>query len=97
MFKKTSVSGDWLDYSIECFLKEKRWNGWACPYFTFENAKKVIKDWANLVYEEDKDRFVWSDENLDEPEIYEATTIEVDGEKIKVYGIGYGSWCWFEE
>lgn len=93
-FKVTSVSGDWSDKVFECFLNGQHWNGWACPFFTIDNAKLVAEVIGELAYDEEKDVFVWTDEGSRETEVFAAVVIEVNGEKVKTYPIGAWSWCW---
>ena len=91
-----------LGYEVfDGFTKEETWNGWACPYFTFEQAQKVLEQF-NLFrritgqtgfafYSEPADIFVFpGDEN--EPEIFAA--IEENGEKF--YLVGAFAWIWEE-
>jgi len=89
-----------------------RWNGWAKPSFTYEQALKVM-EWINqyptldpsapvqpplFYYDKDKDAFVCGSE--DDPnyyECYEGSEIELaSGGKIKTYPIGAGTWIWDE-
>jgi hypothetical protein len=89
------------------------WNGWACPFFTFEVALEIAtsmypttKD-EHFRYEEMTDSFLFfskSDEeyDLDAGEIYQpyectGADIVVNGQVIHVYDIGAGAWCWEEE
>lgn len=97
MFKTASVSCDWSDEVFECYSDGSRWNGWACPFFTFENAKKVAKASGDMSYLEDRDVFLWTDVGSGEEEIIEPKEIEVDGVKVKTYPIGAWSWCWYME
>lgn len=73
----------------------EEWNGFACPYFTFEQGMRIVEahnDSGELgvYYDEDKDSFVF-----DFPagsEEFEAEIIE----ERKLYGIGCGTWIWEE-
>lgn len=76
-----------------------RWNGWHCPYFTLEVAKKVLKgqtskkqclDDGCYFYEltEDKSEILCI---TDEGEFIE-NSVEIDG--IKYYAIGFYNWVW---
>lgn len=66
------------------------WNGWACPYFTFDVGLKIQEMVGDcLKYSKDKDAFIF-DVLDDEPEEYSAKII--NGEKY--YPIGNSSWCW---
>jgi len=78
-----------------------RWNGWACPSFELDEAKKIAEfvsyaEGYEVVYIEETDKFIeytnkeWTDE-------WEAHIIEtVDGPK-KVYSIGAFGWVWANE
>ena len=33
------------------------WNGWATPYFTLAEAKKIQAEWEGLTYDETTDEF----------------------------------------
>jgi len=69
------------------------WNGWACPYFTYENAMRLaeLAPDLHLWYYIEKDSFITTDESYD-PQEFEAMII--DG--VKYYPIGNYSWCWFD-
>lgn len=89
-----------------------RWNGWCCPYFTFDNAMKLSDQLkkmtemgigsASLVYNQEADQFIYTDfDNGDsedgEKDYYGHTLIKVDGQEIKTYAIGAWAWCWHED
>ena len=96
-FKNDSLGFD----SFEGFTKGETWNGWDCPYFSFEQANKILKTFNDLrsiigqsdlaYYDSGADSFVFPI-NDEDPEIYYAD-IE-DG--IKYYPIGAFSWIWEE-
>ena len=77
-----------------------RWNGWATPYFTLEEAQKVQADFSQgvdfpMLYDMNKDEFRIKYDD-DEPYIWEGEDIEtVDGIK-HLYGIGAYSHIWDE-
>lgn len=77
-----------------------RWNGWATPFFTLEEAQKIQAEWNidaefPMLYDVSKDEFrVECDE--DEPYIWKGEDIQtVDGIK-HLYGIGAYSHRWDE-
>lgn len=78
--------------SFEGFSRGDDWNGWACPYFSFEEAQKIVKAHApdTARYEENNDQFIFK--VGDEEEFYPA--VLEDGRKL--YAIGNGSWIWEE-
>jgi hypothetical protein len=71
----------------------ERWNGWECPFFTKENAEKVLRDletegfWS---YDKESDTFYMHFDDYDEPDEFEG--IDING--TKYYPIGNGCWCW---
>ena len=70
------------------------WNGWATPYFTLAEAKKIQAEWERLTYDEDKDEFRIQYEEYDEPYIWKGEDhYTVDG-KLHLYGIGAYSHIW---
>lgn len=78
-----------------------RWNGWATPYFTFEEARKLQADWNReteypMFYDVSKDEFRVRYEDYDEPYIWKGEDIQtVDGIR-HLYGIGAYSHIWDE-
>lgn len=75
--------------SIAAWSNGLRWNGWAMPYFTFEQGLEVIKFFPELHFDAARDAFVWVDG--DEDEVYSGATIDTDFGPIKAYPIGTGS------
>jgi hypothetical protein len=85
-------------------LPGNRWNGWAVPYFTEEQARVVMEtfnritepEFSQLSYDEAEDCYREHDEAYDDPADYPARQIWVDGEQVKVYSIGGACWVWSE-
>ena len=78
----------------------RRWNGWECPLFTEEVARKILED-ACLKYDyfaaPDKFRVLneWGDP--EEPyDFAQGQTHVVDSGQVRLYPIMDG-WCWSEE
>jgi hypothetical protein len=79
---------------ISGFTAGADWNGWACPYFTFEEGQKIAdahksrggKTW----FDEMKDQFIF--EIGGEEEFY--SSININDQKL--YPIGSESWIWEE-
>ncbi len=100
-FKWVKVRGDWMDEAaaIAAAWHQLRWNGWVMPYFRFEDVKQLCELVPNLTYDEAADA-VWLRVPEEErggyydDECYPATLIEVDGQQVKAYSVGAGSWCW---
>ena len=73
------------------------WNGFACPYFTIEQAHRVVSAWdeagKNAAYNETVDAFIFEPlDNTEEVEVFAA--VEVEGQKF--YPVGAGNWIWNE-
>lgn len=77
-----------------------RWNGWATPYFPFEEAQKIQAEFSQgvdfpMLYDVNKDEFRIKYDD-DEPYIWKGEDIQtVDGIK-HLYGIGAYSHIWDE-
>jgi len=82
------------DNNFEGFTNGETWNGWACPYFTFQEAQKIVdahrKTGQNAQYDEDSEAFLFEVQN--EEEFY--LPLNVEGRNL--YSIGYSSWIWEE-
>jgi hypothetical protein len=97
-------------FSIDClpeshfagFNKGESWNGFACPYFTFDQAQEIVAAWQargwEARYKPRSDSFVFAvnqDLQTGESDDYEEFSgLVVDGEKL--YPVGAGSWIWDE-
>ncbi len=102
--RKTKFKIESLGYeTFEGFTKDEDWNGWDCPYFTFDQAQKVLKQF-NLFreitrqkgfafYDETADAFVFPLNDEDESEVYAA----IDEEGQKYYPVGASCWIWEED
>jgi hypothetical protein len=78
-----------------------RWNGWATPYFTLEEARKLQADWNRetdfpMLYDVSKDEFRVKYDGDDEPYIWEGEDIQTVDGKLHLYGIGAYSHIWDE-
>ena len=92
-----------LGYEIfHGFTKDEDWNGWDCPYFTFEQAQKVLKNYNQLRriigrndfahYDSSTDAFIFPTD-MGDAETFPAVT-ESDQ---KYYPVGAFSWIWEED
>ncbi len=73
------------------------WNGWAVPYFEYEEAIEVLAalSGAGQRGEYHSSRDVFLAESPDgETEEYAAETIETASGRKKVYGLGARNWIW---
>lgn len=94
--RKARLVIDFLEgHEFEGYTRGEEWNGFACPYFTFEQARRVADAWhevgSNAVYDSDNDRFSFQ---MDNGEMDSFPLLEIDG--MKVYAIGNGCWIWEE-
>jgi hypothetical protein len=76
-----------------------RWNGWATPYFTLEEAQKIQKAWtksdySTMLYDVNKDEFRLKYKGDDEPYIWKGEDIQTVDGKLHLYGIGAYSHIW---
>lgn len=76
-----------------------RWNGWATPYFPFEEAQKVAHDFNEytehkMQYDHIYDKFYVWNENLDDFEMWQGADVQTDEGIKHLYGIGAYSWVW---
>lgn len=87
------------DKIFDGYSQGEEWNGWACPYFTFEQSQRIleahrergIKAW----YDEDSDQFAFDLNQTGQDDIDAFPPIELEG--LKLYPIGSGCWIWEEE
>lgn len=102
--KQTKFTIDTLEgQTFSGYTLGEEWNGWACPYFTFEQANKLLETYRSIktyegkslraYYELDKDVFCFEVDSYDE--MLEFSPVEVEGKKL--YPIGVGDWIWEED
>lgn len=77
------------------FTLGESWNGWARPYFTFEQAQHLVEahrlHGGKAWYDETQDAFAF-EVNQDEVDTFPAEVVE----NRKLYPIGAGCWIWEE-
>jgi len=103
-WRSADVYAEWFDKKYRAWLTGQKWNGWAMPYFEFEEAMKYATDSqaegtgaGHTAYDPVRDAFVTTRDEGEADEVDEATVILVKGRgAIKVYPIGAGSWTWSE-
>lgn len=88
--------------TFDGFTKNENWNGWACPYFTFDQAQKVMKQYNQLrgilgrqdfaFYDSVSDVFVFPTNDEDESESFFA----INENNQKYYPVGAFCWIWEE-
>lgn len=96
-YSLVGICADWLpdDVTVPAYSNGRRWNGWAMPYFSIEAAQSLLKLMPELRYDSARDAFImkaYDDEAEDE--VFLVETLVIDGQPIKTYAIGAGSWCW---
>ena len=102
-YKKEQFTLDLFDFkeSVTGITFNRHWNGWECPYFSKDNALRLVglfnrhmgMDDNPLKYDSKKDLFIYDNGQSDdyaEYEEYEPTRI--DGKNY--YQIGAYNWCW---
>ncbi|MBD7970244.1 hypothetical protein [Paenibacillus gallinarum] len=94
--------------AFEGYTLGEKWNGWAMPYFTkdqailitqiFNNNNKDKEDYSSSHYDPTNDtfEFLLFGQTEEEKEKYDATELCINGVITKVYQIGAGSWTWDE-
>ena len=80
------------------WIDDRRWNGFAMPFFTRDVVDRVIADtfgWARFAVEDGVPTVRTTDDDpsysVDDVAV---PLVEVDG--VTLYGIGAGSWVWDE-
>lgn len=78
-----------------------RWNGWATPYFTYEEAQKLQTefnqgDGLRMFYDCQADKFILQYDDDDEPYVWKGEDIQTVDGKLHLYGIGAYSHIWDE-
>ncbi len=80
--------------TFEGYTQDEHWNGWSCPYFTFEQSHKIVESHRKTgqMAGFDKDSNAFYFDFQDERELYQFIEIE----SIKFYPIGNSAWIWEE-
>jgi hypothetical protein len=99
---KSSFTIDGLNVWFKGYTANQHWNGWECPYFEMDEAKRIAEAFEReygtiLEYNEETDTFLLWDEAYDEPEEFKGIDISFGGQPIRVYAIGAFGWCWVDE
>lgn len=87
------------DVQFSGYTDGHTWNGWACPFFPFEQAQRLVAAWikngwtAGYDIKQDAFLFALADSDAEQDsEIFGA--VEVEGRRL--YPIGNSSWIWDE-
>ncbi len=88
--------------TFEGFTKGETWNGFACPYFTYEQAQDLLGAFVqagdrDAQYDADGDAFMFGNigEGPATPEDLERFGLIRVG-ALELYAIGAFGWCWTE-
>lgn len=91
-------------YGIEGYTFGYKWNGFECPFFTRENAVKVLEEtieydvtdaqYLGYRYEEEGDKFILELADGDELEFEAEYVRDEDNNEYVLYPIGGWMWCW---
>jgi hypothetical protein len=98
--RETKFSIDLLgDRDFDGYTTGETWNGWACPFFTFEQAQQLVKVYQEnglkAWYDEASDAFSFEVDaggGLKELDTFPAE--EIDSKKY--YPVGASCWIWEE-
>jgi len=98
--EKQRFSIDFLDGEIfDGYTNGEYWNGFACPYFTFEQAQAIVSASRargfDARYDAEADQFTFemqNSESEDDRDSFPAVKID----NLKVYPIGAHCWIWDE-
>jgi hypothetical protein len=88
--------------AFEGYTRGESWNGWSCPYFTFERAQAVVEAWQGqgwaASFDEAAGLFTFAvghDMDTGEAEAHESFgSLQIEGRTL--YPIGASSWMWEE-
>ncbi len=80
------------------FTQGETWNGWARPFFTFDEAQNIVsahkEHGRNAYYDKESDGFAF-EVALSKGDYDIFSSVEVEG--IKLYPVGAGCWIWEED
>src|SRR5688572_28108464 len=83
------------DKAFKGYTQGEEWNGFACPYFTFNQGQRVMEAWLEnghkAFYSKEKDEFYFQ---MEDGEMDIFPSVEIAGENV--YPIGNGCWIWSE-
>lgn len=80
----------------EGYVEDRDWNGWACPYFSYEESVHIMNDLNKIqsnvmYYDANTDSFCIPQEFN---EIYKGVDIETSDGIKHLYPIGNSYWIW---
>ena len=95
--KATFVLDAFEGEEFEGYTQGETWNGFACPYFPFESAQRLMAvlsaEGQMAFYDAEADQFVCAeeDEDVEDADRYGAFEVEGIG---KLYPVGTRVWTW---
>ena len=98
--REAKFSHDFLGNSeFQGYTQDEDWNGFACPYFSYDQAMAVAQAWREhgfaANYDEDTGEFVFEVSGGEAGnEFQRFGSIEAEG--MKLYPIGAFNWIWGE-
>jgi hypothetical protein len=98
--RPTSFAIDFIEgETFDGYTRDEDWNGFACPYFSLEQGRRVVDAWQRkgwkARYDVEADSFIFEMQaGGGEPDYETYAGSEVEG--VKVYPIGAFSWIWDE-
>jgi hypothetical protein len=98
--KPATFAIDFLEGStFEGYTQDEDWNGFACPYFSLDQAQHLVEVWNNqgwsARYDSAADTFMFEVESgRGEKEWESYIPVEIEG--LKLYPVGSFNWIWEE-
>jgi hypothetical protein len=79
------------------YNKDYNWNGWACPYFTFQEAIKLaaVDNFELIKFDPESGCFLYKNQDYSEEqaEVIKPEKFHIDGEEITLFAFSLG-WVW---
>lgn len=100
--RKMMVSCDGL-FRAEAYVDASDdWNGWLRPYFTFDEARRVLdecvdsecSDVDSWHYDAAFDWIFYHDGMVDAEDVARGMTVETEDGAFVLYPVGAGIWTW---
>lgn len=100
--EKTVFTIDNINDAYIGFTRGNNWNGWACPYFSYDEGIRVMQGFNECAenpmhYDEATDSFRVNDEEGWECECYKGIDITTPEGIKHLYPIGNSCWVWDQE
>jgi hypothetical protein len=87
------------EQAFDGYTQGADWNGWSYPYFTFEQAERIVEAHrergVEAWYDKDADLFAFDLNRTGANDVDTFPSIEMEGKKL--YPVGSGCWIWEEE